>query len=242
MQRVSFFVGGQKLVGELFYPAKLKEKNPAILFVHGWTGNKNNSYQYATALAKLGFISLLFDMRGHGESEGNINAFTISDFLTDVYAAYDFLLKCEGVDIENISGVGSSFGCYLLSILSENREIKNLVLRAPADYPNDHFNNFKMEASGTDNAEIVVWRNQSKKSNETFALKAVSNYEGEILIIESEKDNSVPHESTMNYVNAVKDKNKLTHAIVKDAPHSIKEGKFRDKVTEILANWFGDKL
>jgi esterase/lipase len=58
------------------------------------------------------------------------------------------------------------------------------------------------------------------------------------LIIESEKDDSVPHQTILNYVNAVKDKSKLTHILMKGAPHSIKEGKFRDEVERILVDWF----
>jgi len=29
---------------------------------------------------------------------------------------------------------------------------------------------------------------------------------------------------------------------MKDAPHSIKEGKFRDEVEQLLATWFKNKL
>ena len=58
------------------------------------------------------------------------------------------------------------------------------------------------------------------------------------MIIESEKDDVVPHQTVVNYANAVKNRNRLTHTVMKGAPHSIKEGKFRDKVEKILLNWF----
>ena len=162
--------------------------------------------------------------------------------MDDVLTAYDFLLNIEVVDKENISAVGSSFGGYLVTLLSEKRKLKNLALRVPADYKNEDFDKSKYEYSGAENLEIVAWRKKVKKPNDTFALSAISKFDGEILIIESEKDTIVPHETIENYINAVKNKQKLTHRVMKGAPHSIKEGKFRDEVTKILEEWFSKKL
>lgn len=238
MKRIEFLVDGNNLKGILIFPEKLKYENPAILFIHGWTSMKERSYQYADGLAKLGYISLMFDMRGHGESEGNINTATIKEFLDDVLAAYDYLIKVKGVDRENIGVVSSSFGCYLATLLSAKRNVKKLVIRAPADYPNEDFDKPKMQTSGSDNLLVTAWREKPKNSSETFALESVSDFDGEILIIESEKDDTIPRQTIQNYENAVKDKNKLTHVVVENAPHSIKDGPFKNKVEEILIDWF----
>ncbi|MCL4415883.1 MAG: alpha/beta fold hydrolase [Actinobacteria bacterium] len=242
MQNASFNVDNLKLDATIFYPPNRKDKNPAILFVHGWTGKKENSYQYAKSLSKLGFTCFLFDMRGHGKSEGNIKVFTIKEFLDDVLAAYDYLITLRGIDKDSINAIGSSFGGYLISLLSKKRKIKNLSMRVPADYPNEEFNKSKYKASGSDNPQLVEWRNKERKSNETYALQALHNFNGNIQIIESEKDTVVPSQTIQNYINAVTDKSKLTHIIIKDAPHSIKEGPFRDKVEQILVDWFKNKI
>ena len=176
-------------------------------------------------------------MRGHGESEGNINTTTTKEFLDDVIAAYDYLVKVEGVDTENISVVGSSYGGYLSSILTSKRKVKNLALRVPADYANETFNISKMGNAG-ENPEVFKWRLIPKKSNETFALQALHEFDGNMLIIESEKDDIVPHQIIQNYLDAIKDRNKLVHIVMKNAPHSIKEGPFKDEVDRILADWF----
>src|SRR3990167_2021931 len=240
MRKVEFSVDNLKLKGILILPQKLLKKNPAILFIHGWTSHKERSYQYANGLAKLGYISFLFDMRGHGESEGNRDKTTTKEFLDDVLAAYDYLTKAQGVNTSDISVIASSFGCYLASLLTAKRNIKNLVLKAPADYPNSVFNKPTAQNSAESNPDIVSWRSEARKSDETFALDAVSNFNGKILILESEKDDMVPHQTVQNYVNAIKIKSKLTHIVIKDAPHSIQEGRFRDKVEQILVDWFGN--
>jgi hypothetical protein len=241
MQDHSFNNDNLKLDATLFYPPNKKDKNPAILFVHGWTSERERSFQYAKTLADLGYICMLFDMRGHGTSEGDIKTFTNKDFLSDVIAAYDYFSKVESVDAGNISAVGSSFGGYLITLLSARRKLKNLALRVPADYPNQDFNKLKIRSSG-DNSEIMSWRRKPKTLSETYALEALSKFTGDVLIIEAEKDDMVPPQTIVNYINAVKDKSKLTHILMKDAPHSIKEGKFRDEVEQILAKWFENKL
>lgn len=238
MKDIEFTDNGLKLKGNLIYPATVKDKNPTILFVHGWTSVKERSYQYAEALSKLGFICFLFDMRGHGQSEGDIKTFTIKEFLDDVLAAYDYLTNVKGVDKDNISAIGSSFGGYLISLLSEKRNVKNLSMRVPADYPNEEFNQLKFKVSGSNNPQIVSWRSKIRKPSETYALQALHNFKGNVQIIESEKDTVVPHQTIANYINAITDRIKLTHVVINDAPHSIKEGVFRDKVEQVLISWF----
>ncbi|MDO8609337.1 MAG: alpha/beta fold hydrolase [bacterium] len=240
MQQVEFNVKNLTLKGTLFFPKKLRDKNPAILFVHGWTSERIRSFQYAKSLAKLGYVSLVFDMKGHGDSEGDRNNFSPKDFMKDCKVAYDYLLQVKGVDKENISLVGNSFGAYLGVILTSKRKIKNIVLRAPGNYPNDVFEKSKHLFSGSTNTSIREWRKKLLNPDEAFALQAASQFVGEVLIIESENDESIAHETIVNYMNAVSDISKVTHIVMKNAPHSISEGPFRDMVEQILNNWFGD--
>lgn len=98
-----FSSGGLLLSGVLFYPSIQKDIYPSVLFVNGWAEDKRVSYQYAEALSKLGFLCFLFDMRGHGDSEGDRNRFSNKDFLDDVLKAYDFLCSIPEVDTKNIN-------------------------------------------------------------------------------------------------------------------------------------------
>lgn len=240
MKDIEFIVDGLKLKANLFYPGIIKDKNPGILFIHGWTSEKKRNFQYAEALIKLGYIVMVFDMRGHGISEGNINISTPKEFLKDCVTAYDYFSEVQGVDKENINIVGSSFGSYLGSILTSKRKVNNIVLRVPADYANETFEESKMGNAG-ENPEVFKWRLIPKKYNETFALESLHKFSGNVLIIESEKDTVVPHPIIENYINAVKDKNKLKHVVIKGAPHSIKPGPFKDEITRILVEWFKNK-
>jgi len=237
MKLLNFVSNGRNLSGAVFFPSVLKEKNPAILFIHGWTSEKIRSYRYAEELARLGYISFLFDMSGHGESEGDIKLITGKEFLDDCEVAYDTLSALDGIDKNNIFAVGSSFGGYLVALLTRKRALSGVVLRVPADYPDGTENNPKYQTGG-DVPEIANWRKKIKKYDESTALRSLNSFAGKVLIIESELDEQVPHETVQSYVNAVSDTKNLTHILMKNAPHSIKEGPFKEEVVKILNGWF----
>lgn len=240
MEKIILDVGGLSLDSVVFDPGEMRQKNPAILFVHGWTSCKERSFQYAEVLSKLGFICFLFDMRGHGKSEGDIKSFTNRDFFEDVLGAYDYLSKIEGVDIDNISAVGSSFGGYLVALLSKKRKLKNISLRVPADYDDSDFDKLKYKNTGFNNPEVMKWRNTKRSFDETSALAAIHEFAGKIQILEAEKDTIVPHRIIQNYIDAVTDKSKLTYVILKDAPHSAKEQKHKDEIEKQLIAFFSN--
>lgn len=99
-----------------------------------------------------------------------------------------------------------------------------------------------MERSGGEYPKLIAWRNQPRKPKDIYSLEAINSFEGEVLIIESEKDDVIPRQVIANYINAIEDKSKLTHLVMKNAPHSIKEGPFRYEVERILVKWFGNSL
>ncbi len=72
VEKVSFPSQGVKLVGLLLTPrAAAGKKFPAVTFLGPYTFVKEMApFQYATRLAQLGYVTLVFDPRSHGESEG----------------------------------------------------------------------------------------------------------------------------------------------------------------------------
>jgi hypothetical protein len=207
MYGFSFASDGLKLDGSIFQPTTNEAKYPAVLFIHGWTSERIRSYQYAQALTDIGYVCVLVDLRGHGSSQGDRNTTSSKEFLRDVVAAYDFEATLPYVDEENISVVGSSFGCYLIALLTKERKVKNLVLRAPADYPNELFDVARGSREVT-KFDILEWRAKKRASDETYALAALHDFDGETLIIESELDETIPHQVIENYMSAIK---KINH-------------------------------
>jgi len=239
MQDITFKVDGQKLQGKLFYPEIIKEKNPAVIFVHGWMSNYKGYILRAEALADMGFISLLFDLRGHGESDGKLGEVTAEKSVEDVLASYDFINSLPKVDKNNISIVGASYGGYITAIVSDKRKLDSIVLRVPAIYPNTTYSIPKVKEI---DKERKVYRQSIIGKNDNFALEIISKYIGKILLIESEKDQLIPHQVIQNFENAINSNADYEKIIMKDADHSLTKEKWRKEYIEILRKWFKDLI
>lgn len=83
------------------------QKPAAIIVVHGVDANRATVLPQAAMLAQAGFHVLLFDLRGHGQSEGSQLTYGYHEAL-DVQAALDFLLAQP--DIEWVGAMGLSLG------------------------------------------------------------------------------------------------------------------------------------
>lgn len=70
------FSEGTRLAAEIFAPAGEAPAagHAAILLCHGWGGLKGQLVKYAEAFAAAGFVAMVFDYRGWGESDGRIIA------------------------------------------------------------------------------------------------------------------------------------------------------------------------
>lgn len=227
------------LTARLYYPPDRKGSYPALLYLHGWTSNQDRNTQYVEAISEVGFICMTLDLPGHGKSEGDINTITRGEFLSSVMAAYDTLSELPEVN-GRISAIGSSFGAYLAVLLADKRQLRNLALRVPANYPDGGFD--EPHAKFANRVETRQWREDALTPDDNLALKAVNRFGGNILIIESENDDLVPHQAIENYKNAVADKNRLTHVVMKGAPHSLSEPEHLVRCQQILTDWFKGKV
>jgi len=232
-------VHNQKLAETLIFTEKPQQNGPAILLLHGWRSKQANAIEYAEALAQRGFICMTFDQRGCGSSEGNIDTLSRQDFLDDALTAYDNLATVVGVDPDNISVIGASFGGYLGAILTTRRRVKYLALRAPADYPNAGFEQPHALLPATAKG---AWRTQQHQPHDSFALNALHAFSGEVLIVESGKDDQISHQTIANYTHALKDQGKLTYIIMAEAGHSLQDSQSRAEYNKILVDWFCAKI
>ncbi|MDD5068101.1 MAG: alpha/beta fold hydrolase [Candidatus Pacebacteria bacterium] len=237
MEKTEIPGNGYSLDGHIFRPDSKVAKKAAVLLLHGWNSTQERMFDTAKMLAeKFGFVCLTLDLRGHGKSADDKNSLSRRDFLQDVIAGYDFLAKRSEVDTEKIGVSGSSFGGYLALLLSQKRNLNFIILRAPADYPDETFETPK--GMIFEQAKINEWREHKRDSESTFALRAIHTFPGEILIIESEKDEMVPHQTILNFKNAITDSKHLEHALIKNAPHSLsKYPELQKEANEIIARW-----
>ncbi|OHA11258.1 MAG: hypothetical protein A3I44_04075 [Candidatus Sungbacteria bacterium RIFCSPLOWO2_02_FULL_51_17] len=139
--------------------------------------------------------------------------------MDDALAAYDVLLHTEGVDPDNSNLIGSSFGCYIASLLTKERSVRSLTFRAPADYPDEGFNDARIQTA--DQPGPMEWRSRVRPFTDTESLRRLHEFSGDVLCIESEYDDMVPHGTVQSYMNALPDSGRVSHVILRGAPHSL---------------------
>ena len=134
-KKVEFFSQGSKLVGTLYLPGEVKNKQlPGVVVTGAWTTVKEQMPKtYAIELAKKGYGALTFDFRGWGQSEGKNRYLEDPQMKTqDILAAIDFLGSRSEIDSKNISGLGicASSG-YMADAYNQTKKLKTIALVAP---------------------------------------------------------------------------------------------------------------
>jgi pimeloyl-ACP methyl ester carboxylesterase len=111
---VSIPSAGLRLHGVVRLPDALApgERRPAFLVLHGFGGNckSQNVMQPTRVLSEFGYVTLRFDMRGCGESEGEFGRVICLEEVEDLRNALTWLAAHPAVDPERIAVIGSSFG------------------------------------------------------------------------------------------------------------------------------------
>lgn len=111
---VHFNSSGLNIAGLLHIPDGLPagQRRAAVVVLHGFGSNKDGGISMAASqlFATLGYITLRFDMRGCGQSEGQRGRVICLEQVQDTQAAIDFLQGRPEVDPERIGVMGHSFG------------------------------------------------------------------------------------------------------------------------------------
>jgi uncharacterized protein len=93
-------------------PARPAGRRAAFLVLHGFGSNSESQsvIQPTRVLRDLGYVTLRFDMRGCGKSEGEFGRVICLEQVEDLGNALSFLAGHPAVDPDRIGVIGSSFG------------------------------------------------------------------------------------------------------------------------------------
>jgi pimeloyl-ACP methyl ester carboxylesterase len=230
-------VGGRAIAGTLIVP---DARMPGVLFLHGWGGNQTQYGARAREIAALNCACLTVDMRGHAMTEPDRPAVTREDNLQDALAAYDRLVREFVVNDDEVAVVGSSYGGYLATILTTLRPVKWLALRAPALYRDSDWNAPKQKLRKLH--DLDAYRRERIAPADNRALRAANAYRGDVLIVESGRDTTIPHPVIENYRDAFGNARSLTYRLLDDADHALSDPSSREAYTTILVNWITEMI
>ena len=229
---VEIAVDDQHIAGTLIAPARA---GPGVLFAHGWGGSQQQYLALAREVAGLGCVCMTFDLRGHARTDGQRDTVSRDKNLSDLLAAHDFLARQSGVDASAIGVVGISYGAYLAAIMTSLRSVRWLAMRAPALYKDAGWELPKRRLH--EDPDLPGYRRRLVRSENNRALHACAGFRGDVLIVESEHDDVVPHAVVANYVAACAQARSVTARLIEGADHALSKKRWERAYTSFLVNW-----
>jgi alpha-beta hydrolase superfamily lysophospholipase len=141
---------GQLLVGEFFSE---NPNDPVAIFVHGYRSTRTGSKatKLSETLPKKGISLFAVDLSGRGESEGEFEYSTITQYIDDVKSAIDEISKRT----DKIAIIGSSLGGIVsLQEAAKDKRVDVLILLSPVSgFPPKNKGEFSEE-------NIKKWKEQ----------------------------------------------------------------------------------
>ena len=164
IRKVEFKSEGLVLVGNLHLPQTFDDKKTykAIVVTGSWTTVKEQMADlYATKLANVGFITLSFDFRNYGESEGQPRNYENPQMKAqDIINAVEFLKTLKFVDAKNIGGLAvcASAG-YMSEAITQGADLKAVNFVAPWL----HNAEFAKDIYGAENTKNLIAKSDAAK-------------------------------------------------------------------------------
>ncbi len=252
----SFIVKSKKLslMGTLHLPDDYKtsvKKYQGVILFHGFTGTKIEPHRLfwkiSDMLKNRDIISLRFDYRGNGESEGNFEDFTIKDYIYDAKIILKKMLKkIKKIDENNITLIGLSMGGIVTSyITAQFPQIKKIVLLSAVAKPKEvffndmeeHFPNFKEKYKNNETFDIGG-NCLTKKFLDTIKrmkpLEKIKDFTGKALIIHNQGDTTVTIDNAEAYNKIIE--NSELH-IINGESHTFANLEQEKQVFDLIKNF-----
>ena len=233
---VSFRSMGQRIEGYLLIPPG-RARRPAVVFVHGSGGDRNELLGRARALAARGFVTLTITepstssppKRSSGGTEAllsQLQAGQVRDVVA-VRRAVDVLRARPEVDPERIGYLGWSAGARAGAfVAASDPRVKALALLSAGAAPVSAY-----VANAPPSVRPAVRRVLTKLDPIRYIARARP---GSVLLEDGRKDAIVPHAALVNVINAAP---KGTTVRWYDAPHELDDAAYKDAF-----DWLTSKL
>lgn len=119
------------------------QNGAAVILNHGFRENRLGGIPIARMLSKAGYGVLLYDLRGHGRSEGNLSTWGWAE-VNDLLGALDFICGRSEVDPQRVGAYGFSLGGQIaLHTAAQDQRIRAVVAdgTSPAVLSDHTYNN-----------------------------------------------------------------------------------------------------
>ncbi|HWQ84209.1 MAG TPA: alpha/beta fold hydrolase, partial [Anaerolineales bacterium] len=120
---------GLEIVGTIYRPMDREPPWPGVLLLHMIYGQRSDWDEFARTLAQSGVVALAIDLRGHGETGGDMDWESARQDLSQVWES--FVSRPE-VSPDLTAVIGASMGANMAVLLGTDRpEVRALGLLSP---------------------------------------------------------------------------------------------------------------
>jgi hypothetical protein len=125
------------------------------------------------------------------------------------------------------------------AVLTSLRPVKWLALRVPALYRDEDWDLPKTQLK---KYGLAAFRRGPVTPDENRALAACADFEGDVLIVESEHDDTVPHPVIANYMAAFQNAHSVTYRVLSGADHGLSQERWERAYSTLLVGWMSEMV
>lgn len=120
---------GLKLVGTLYTPGDSPSPWPVVILLHMMWGDRSSWEDFAIQLTDAGFSVFAVDMRGHGDTGGEVDWDLAGN---DLQQVWNSLGARPEIDEDRMAVLGASIGANLALVTgADNSNVRTIVLLSP---------------------------------------------------------------------------------------------------------------
>ena len=245
---------GKLLRGMIHRPAgaSARRKAPAVIFFHGFTGDRMESHwifiKCARTLAGEGIASLRFDFYGSGESEGTFYEATLQSEIADARAAVRFIERQKGIDPGRLGLCGLSLGGCVAACVAQRARARALVLWSAVAHP-AILEKLSMKLGNPSPNHPGAFEYDAREISARFLkdaarvdpLGAISRFRAPTLILHPGKDTAVPRSHAQDFLQASGAEIKQM-VIIPGADHTFTSIAWESEVIGRTVDWFRANL
>ena len=194
-QKIEYQDGDVTLEGYYAYDDSHKEKKPAIIISHDWSGKNEFAHHKAEKLAELGYVGFAIDMFGKGKmgKTKEEKSALIQPFIQDrgklqqrILAGLTTAKNLPMVDTNQIGAIGFCFGgLCVLDLARSGADVKGVVSFHGLLFPPENMQNKTITAKvlalhGFDDPmvpheQVIAFGNEMTKSKANWQLDMYGN-------------------------------------------------------------------
>ncbi len=243
-------VDNLRLPGEVYLPETSKRPCPALCLCHGIPSGQPGSSDdrgypgLAERFCAAGFVTLIFNFRGAGLAQGNLD---MMGWTRDLEAAIDYLASMEEVDKSRLCLLGSSAGAAVsVYVAANDPRVSSLVTFAcPAEFgfltdkqraraTIDHFRSIGVIRDKDFPPSIDEWLDGFNTVSPLHWIGRIS--PRPLLLIHGDKDDLVPVEHAHRLYKQAREPKELV--IIPDAGHRLR---LEEKAITTALDWLKAK-